>query len=76
MTLHSIHPARARQLLAISCGCGLIALGLMVWSVFDARVVPVIVAMSLGQILGIASFAIYLAVVIADVIARIRSRGR
>jgi hypothetical protein len=46
----------------------------MVWSLFDARVVPVIVAMSIGQVLGMASFALYLGVVLVDVIADIRRR--
>jgi hypothetical protein len=69
-----VNPARARRLIATSCVCALAALGLMVWSVFDARVVPVIVAMSLGQVLGIASFALYLGVVALDVLANIRGR--
>jgi hypothetical protein len=69
-----MNPARARRLITISCVCALAALGLMVWSLFDARVVPVIVAMSIGQVLGIASFALYLGMVVFDVIADIRRR--
>jgi hypothetical protein len=69
-----MNPARARRLIALSCVCALAALGLMVWSLFDARVVPVIVAMSIGQVLGMASFALYLFVVAFDVIADIRRR--
>ena len=69
-----MQPAHARRLIAISCVCALAALGLMVWSLFDARVVPVIVAMSLGQVLGIASFALYLGVVVVEVVEDIRGR--
>jgi hypothetical protein len=71
-----MNPAHARRLLMIACACALAALGLMVWSVFDPRVVPVIVAMSIGQVLGIASFAVYLGVVVVDVIADRRGRRR
>jgi hypothetical protein len=35
------------------------ALALMAWSLFDPRVFPVIVAMSFGQVLGTASFAVF-----------------
>lgn len=68
-------PPGARQVLAASCLCGLAALGLMTWQLFDPRVVPVIVAMSLGQVLGTASFAAYLLVAVDDFRSRWR-RGR
>jgi hypothetical protein len=42
------------------------ALALMTWQLFDPRVFPVIVAMSVGQVLGTASFGAYLYVVIVD----------
>ncbi len=71
-----LNPVLSRRLLVVSCVSALAALGLMVWSLFDARVVPVIVAMSAGQVLGIASFAVYLWVVVADVVANIRARRR
>jgi hypothetical protein len=48
----------------------LAALGLMAWSLFDPRVFPVIVAMSVGQILGTASFAAFGWVVLSDLRAR------
>lgn len=57
---------RARRLLVAACICGLAALGLMTWQLFDPRVVPVIVAMSVGQILGTASFVAYILVIVAD----------
>lgn len=44
----------------------LAGLAFMVWSLFDPRPVPVMAAMSLGQALGMLSFALYLGVVIVD----------
>lgn len=67
-----MNPQRARRLLVVSCVCALAALGLMSWQLFDPRVLPVIVAMSAGQVLGTVSFAVYLYVVIADFRARLR----
>ena len=46
------------------------ALALMTWQIFDPRVWPVMVAMSLGQVLGTASFAVFGYVVFADFRAR------
>jgi hypothetical protein len=50
----------------------------MTWQLFDPRVWPVIVAMSLGQVLGTASFATYGYVVIAAYRAdrRANTQGR
>lgn len=56
----------SEKLVRISCWLALAALPLMVWSVFDPRVWPVLVALSLGQALGTASFALFLYVVIRD----------
>jgi hypothetical protein len=64
---------RAHRLLWVACVCGLAALALMSWQLFDPRVVPVIVAMSLGQVLGTASFAAYGVVIFADIRARRRA---
>jgi hypothetical protein len=44
----------------------LAALALMVWSLLDPRPVPVIVAMSVGQVLGTLSFLAFLVVVATD----------
>ncbi len=55
---------RAIRLAAV---LGLVALALISWAMLDPRPLPVIVAMSVGQIIGTASFALYLFVVIADV---------
>lgn len=59
-------PSRAHRLLVVSCVCALGALALMTWQLFDPRVVPVIVAMSVGQVLGTAAFAAYVYVVTVD----------
>ena len=44
----------------------LLALGLMAWSVIDPRPMPVVVAMSVGQMLGTAAFAMFGAVIFLD----------
>lgn len=59
-----IHPFR--RLLVVACVLSLIALALMVWSMVDPVPVPVIVAMSAGQIVGTISFAMFIYVVIVD----------
>jgi uncharacterized membrane protein YbhN (UPF0104 family) len=61
---------RGNRWLVISCGCGLAALALMTWQIFDPTVWPVMVAMSLGQVLGTASFAAFGYVVYTDYRAR------
>jgi hypothetical protein len=52
--------------LRVACVIALVALGLVVWSLLDERALPVVVAMSVGQVLGTLSLLIYLAVVLAD----------
>jgi hypothetical protein len=44
----------------------------MTWQLFDPRVWPVIIAMSVGQVLGTASFVAYGCVVIAEYRASLR----
>lgn len=66
-------PRRAHPVLVVACICALAALGLMTWQLFEPRVVPVIIAMSLGQVLGTASFAAYVYVVVADLRSRLRA---
>ncbi len=55
------------RLMTAACVLALAALGLIVWSLFDRRPVPVIAAMSVGQVLGTLSFAAFLLVVLGDV---------
>lgn len=42
------------------------ALGLMMWGVLDPRPIALVVAMSVGQVLGTLSFVLYTVVVVAD----------
>jgi hypothetical protein len=63
---------RMHRLLTAACVCALAALALMTWQLFDPRVFPVIVAMSIGQVLGTASFVAFGYVVFADLRARLR----
>ena len=53
-------------LLRVACVLGLVALPLMVWSVFDPTVWPVFLALSVGQVVGTLSFVLFLAVVARD----------
>jgi hypothetical protein len=50
----------------LACWCALAALALMSWSLFDPRPLPVIAAMSMGQVLGTTSFVAFLYVVARD----------
>jgi hypothetical protein len=65
-------PRRGRQCLVVACVCALAALALMTWQIVDPTVWPVMVAMSLGQVLGTASFVAFGVVVLADFRARRR----
>jgi hypothetical protein len=56
--------------MSVACILALFALGLIVWSLLDPRPIPVIVAMSLGQLLGTLSFVAYVIVVITDLRSR------
>ena len=57
---------RRDRWLVVASACGLAALALMTWQIADPTVWPVMVAMSLGQVLGTASFAAFGYVVVAD----------
>jgi hypothetical protein len=63
-------PPREHRWLDFACVAALVALALMTWQLFDPTVWPVMVAMSLGQVLGTASFAAFGYVVYADYRAR------
>ncbi len=69
---------RSRAIITASCALALLAVGLMTWSLFDPRPIPVIVAMSIGQVLGTLSLVAFAYVVAADwraQLARARSSG-
>ena len=54
------------RLVRIAAVLALVALPLMVWSVIDPRVWPVLVALSLGQVVGTISFALFIIAVARD----------
>ncbi len=60
-----------RRILSGACAAGLAALALMVWSLFDPRPIPVVAAMSIGQVLGTLSLGCFVLVVVSDVRARL-----
>ena len=57
---------RTETLLRVACVLGLVALPLMVWSVFDPTVWPVLVALSIGQVIGTLSFVLFVIAVARD----------
>lgn len=66
-------PSNPRLLRAASV-LALVALALMIWSLFDATVWPLMIALTLGQAIGTLSFAIFLFVVARDL--RVRAKLR
>jgi hypothetical protein len=56
-------PARIIQ---VACVFALAALAMMAWSLFDPTPIPVVAAMSIGQVLGTLSFVAFLYVVAMD----------
>jgi hypothetical protein len=61
-----MNEARVARVLRGACVLALVALALMIWSLCDPRPIPVVLAMSLGQVLGTVSLAAFLIVVVAD----------
>ena len=56
----------SEKAIRLACVLGLVALPMMVWSVFDPTVWPVLGALSIGQAIGTLSFVVYLVVVARD----------
>jgi hypothetical protein len=54
------------RVLVTACVLALVALALMVWSLLQPTPLPVLVAMSVGQVLGTISLFMFGAVVVAD----------
>lgn len=67
-------PRRTQLILSAACALGLVALGLIVWSLFDPRPIPVVGAMSVGQVIGTLSLAAFGFVVLADLRPRLGGR--
>ncbi len=66
----------AERILRLSCLFALAALGMFVWSLFDPRPIPVILAMSVGQVIGTVSLFAFLVVVARDLRAQQRKQTR
>ncbi len=66
--LLALDARRAHKVIVVACVLCLIALALIVWSLFSPTVLSVMVAMSLGQALGTVSLVLYLWAVIADLL--------
>jgi len=62
-------------LLRISAVLTLIGLGLMAWSMLEPTPLPVMLAMTVGQGIGMTAFALYLFVVVRDLRRAWRDRG-
>ncbi len=58
--------------LRVSCVLTLVGLALMVWSLLQPTPLPVMIAMSVGQLVGTTAFAIFLVVIVRDLRRRIR----
>jgi hypothetical protein len=54
------------RILVAACAFALSAVGLMSWSLFDPTPIPVVIAMSVGQVLGTLSLIAFVYVVVAD----------
>ena len=65
---------RMSRLLSAACVLTLVALGLFVWSLLDPRPIPVIVAMSVGQLLGTLALGSFVVVVAADALVGDRTK--
>lgn len=57
---------KVRSWLVVASIMTLFALALMVWSLFDPTLIPIIVGMSFAQVFGTIAFAIYGVVVFLD----------
>jgi hypothetical protein len=66
------HP---RLLVNVACVFALLALALMAWSILDPRPVPVFVAMSVGQVIGTLSLALFVLVVVMGLTRSPSERG-
>ena len=67
-----VKAAKVPHLLRVAATLSLVALALMMWSLFDPRPAPVLIALSVGQVIGTASFVTYLSIVVWDIRRRRR----
>lgn len=64
--LRAILGMKSETLVRIACWLGLVALPMMAISVIHPTVWPVLAALSLGQVIGTLSLAVYLVAVVRD----------
>jgi hypothetical protein len=65
----------SEKLLRAACVLSLIALPMMLWSVFDPTVWPVMLALTVGQGIGTLGFALFVVVVVRDLGLRRKLEG-
>jgi hypothetical protein len=58
--------------LRLSAALTLIALALMVWSMMEPTPLPVMLAMSVGQGIGITAFGLYVFIVVRELLRELR----
>jgi hypothetical protein len=58
---------RVHGLIRVACYLAIAALALMVWSVLRPAALPVVIGMSVGQVLGVLAFLCYILAVLTDV---------
>lgn len=61
------------SLLRFACGFAIVGLGFMMWSLFDPRPPPILLALSLGQVIGTLSLVVYVVVIVRDYRGRQRA---
>lgn len=64
-TVQKLESVGVQRLVLAACVLNLLAIGLMVWSVLDPTPLPVMVVMSIGQVLGTAGLVCYWVAVLA-----------
>ena len=64
--------SRRERTLRLACVLAMIGLAFMVWSVLHPSWAPVMLGLTLGQLIGTLSFAMYLIVLVADLGVRRR----
>ncbi len=68
--------AKATRVLRFAALLAIFALFLMLWSIVDSRVIPVMIFMTVGQLLGTLSLVLYLVVLVVDTRRRLAQSGR
>jgi hypothetical protein len=63
------------RVLQVACVLALVALAFIIWSLVHPHPIPVILAMSAGQVLGTLSFVAFLVVVVSDLRGAQREEG-